>query len=235
MAAARGSVHGGARAARVADATLALAVVALPVLRHPPMASNLLLISRKEGNYGPWSQIRLVTAPSPALDLKMLGWLIDCPPEEIEFSRVGPIELAHGGASSQRQHLESLRWPLLDQPVIHGKAVGIRTGVRWPGEAPEGEPIPMRPLTEWEGANALRWFQDQALPLQLCSCPIHKWFLDSIGWPQRSEFEAADPAGKVRILQAEHSRRRAAREALAPVLEALLTSEGSCCPIGSRS
>lgn len=199
------------------------------------MALNLLLIKREESRGFAFSRLKLAVAPAPDLDLATLGWIIDCPEEEIEFTRVGPIELAHGGNWAQRHHLDSFRWPLLDQPVIHGKAVGIRMGVPFPKDPAGLDPLPLRALTEWEGRNGLRWLSDQALPLMLSSSPVHQSFLDSIGWPLRSEFEAANPARQVQIITEERARRRAARQAYAPILEAQIAANLIRCPLGSRS
>jgi hypothetical protein len=105
----------------------------------------LLLIRREESRGITFSRLKLALAPAAELDLASLGWIIDCPPEEIEFSRVGPIELAHGSSWAQRHHLDSYRWPLLDQPVIHGQAVGIRIGVPFPKGA-GGHGADCRPL-----------------------------------------------------------------------------------------
>ena len=198
------------------------------------MALHLLLIKREESRGFAFSRLKLAIAPAPELDLATLGWIIDCPPEEIEFSRVGPIELAHGGAWSQRHHLDSFRWPFLDQPVIHGKAVGIRMGVPFPEDPAGLDPLPLRALTEWEGRNALRWLSHQALPLLRSSQPVHESFLRSIGWPLRAEFEAADPVRQAQIIKEEQARRKAAADAFAPILAAQLAADRIRHPIGSR-
>jgi hypothetical protein len=201
------------------------------------MALNLLLIKREESRGFAFSRLKLAIAPAPDLDLATLGWIINCPPEEIEFTRVGPIELAHGGAWSRRHHLDSFRWPLLDQPVIHGQAVGIRIGVPFPKD-PGGhgaDSLQLRALSEWEGRNGMRWLSDQALPLKRPSCPIHESFLRSIGWPLRAEFEAADPARQAQIIEQVRAERKAAAEAYTPILAAQLAADRIRYPIGSRS
>ncbi len=230
--AAQGLTQGGDAAAR--SPPLARAVVALRVLRHALVALNLLLIKREESRGFAFSRLKLAVAPAPDLDLATLGWIIDCPEEEIEFTRVGPSELAHGGNWAQRHHLDSYRWPLLDQPVIHGQVVRIRMGVPFPKDPAGLDPLPMRALTEWEGRNALRWLSHQALPLLRSSQPIHESFLRSIGWPLRAEFEAAGPARQAQIIKEEQARRKAAAEAHAPILAAQLAADLIGHPIGSR-
>jgi hypothetical protein len=169
----------------------------------------------------------------PEIDSAMLSWLIDCPPEVLEFTRVGPIEIAHGGQWAKHRHLDSFRWPFLDQPVIHGKAVGLRMGVRWPGEAPEQEPLAMRALTEWEGRNALRWFEAEKLPLSRLHCPVEEKFLASLGFPLHAEFRAADAAGRLAIRQRVMAERKAAMEAVKPAVEAELAESLKREPLGS--
>ena len=92
------------------------------------MSLHLLLISRQQVGYACFSRIKPVIAPQPEPDTKLLSWLIECPEQALEFSRIGPIEIAHGGEWARRRHLDSLRWPLLGGSVIHGRAVGLRLG-----------------------------------------------------------------------------------------------------------
>lgn len=200
------------------------------------MALHLLLIKREESRGFAFSRLKLALAPAPDLELDALGWIIDCPPQVIEFNRVGPIELAHGGNWAQRHHLDSYRWPLLDQPVIHGQAVGIRIGVPFPKAAGGhgADCRPLRALTQWEGRNGLRWLSDQALPLKRPSCPIHESFLRSIGWPLRAELGAAGPARQAQIIQQVRAERKAAADAYAPILAAQLAADRIRHPIGSR-
>jgi hypothetical protein len=106
----------------------------------------------------------LVSAPGFGLDLPTLAWWLDCPQSQIEFSRVGPIELVHGGAWARSRMLESLRWPYLGKSVIYGRAIGLRLGV--PGA------VPMRGLTDWEAANDLSCFQRLSAPLIQGACPL---------------------------------------------------------------
>ena len=55
-----------------------------------------------------------------------LAGFCGCPVEALGFSRVGRVHLAHGGAWDRLEALDSLRWPFLDVPVIHGPAVAVR-------------------------------------------------------------------------------------------------------------
>jgi hypothetical protein len=77
------------------------------------------------------------------------------------FSRVGPVLLAHGGAWARLEALDSLRWPLLEAPVIHGPAVAVRPvlgsgSANCPGQDPEGSgALAWRPLDPWEAESAL--------------------------------------------------------------------------------
>ena len=128
------------------------------------MASQVLLISRQEIANKASTKLKLVSAPGFGLDLATLAWWLDCPQSQIEFSRVGPIEVVHGGAWARRCQLESLRWPYLGQSVIYGRAIGLRLGL----PAPE----PMRGLTDWEATNALACFQRLAAPLIQGGCHL---------------------------------------------------------------
>jgi hypothetical protein len=132
----------------------------------------------------------------------------------MEFSRVGPIELVHGGAWARSRMLESLRWPYLGPCVIHGRAIGLRLGL--PG------PVPMRGLTEWEATNALACFQRLAAPLIQGACPLDGALLETMPIPQRKAFCAADESGKLAISQALLAERIARLWALQTVL---LTSQ----------
>jgi hypothetical protein len=161
----------------------------------------VLLISRQEIANRASTKLKLVSAPGFGLDLPTLAWWLDCPQSQIEFSRVGPIELVHGGAWARSRSLESLRWPYLGPCVIHGRAIGLRLGL--PG------PVPMRGLTDWEAINALACFQRLASPLIQGACPAHS---------QRQAFCAADESGKLAIRQALLAERSARLWALETVL-----------------
>ncbi|MCP9915253.1 hypothetical protein [Cyanobium sp. ATX 6F1] len=197
------------------------------------MSIHLLLISREERPSFSFSRLRLVIAPTPELDLATLSWMIDCPAKAIEFTRVGPVELAHGGQWAKRRQLDSLRWPFLDQPVIHGRAIGLRMGARWPGESACHEPFAMRPLTEWEGRNALRWLRDEAQPLSPLLCPVDQAFAGSICHPLLVEYRAADQAGKLAIRLRVLAERKAAADLLKPKIEAQIAADRIKYPVGA--
>ncbi len=202
-------------------------------IAHPAMSIHLLLISREERQSFAFSRLRLVVAPTSELDSALLGWLIDCPVDALEFTRVGPVDLAHGGAWARRHHLDSFRWPHLDQPVIHGRAVGIRMGVRWPGEAAPIQPLPMRALTEWEGRNALRWLRDEGLPLGRLHCPVDEAFLGNLGFPLHQEYLEADQASKLAIRLRVSAQRKQALEAIEAEIEAKVAADRIKHPVGS--
>jgi hypothetical protein len=173
------------------------------------MSIHLLLISRGERGSCAVSRLRLVVAPTPELDSAHLSWLIDCPVDALEFTRVGPVDLVHGGAWARRRQLESLRWPYLDRSVIHGRAVGVRLGVPWPGERGKVQPLPIRALSEWEARNALGQLQDHLLPLSRLHCPVDEAFLSQLGFPLHRQYQEADEAGKLAIrLQVSATRQR---------------------------
>ena len=174
------------------------------------MASQVLLISRQEIANRASTKLKLVSAPVFGLDLPTLAWWLDCPQSQIEFSRVGPIELVHGGAWARSRSLESLRWPYLGQSVIHGRAIGLRVGL--PG------PEPMRGLTDWEAANALACFQRLATPLIQSDCPLDGALLETMPIPQRQAFCSADESGKLAIRQVLLAERSARMQALKGVL-----------------
>lgn len=197
------------------------------------MSIHLLLVSRKESQAFAHSFPRLAIAPYPELDHATLAWFIDCPEDALEFTRVGPIDLVHGGAWARERFHESLRWPFLDQPVIHGRAVGIRIGVRWPGECSSQPPLPMRALTSWEGRNALERFQYHLLPLMRLHCPVDEAFHNSLGFPLYAEFKQADASGKLAIRQRVMAERAAARALWLPKLKAELEESRKREPVGS--
>jgi hypothetical protein len=74
---------------------------------------------------------------------------------------VGRVHLAHGGAWARLEALDSLRWPFLDVPVIHGPAVAVQPvlgsgGVDRPGQDPGGRgALAWRDLDPWEAENGL--------------------------------------------------------------------------------
>jgi len=46
-----------------------------------------------------------------------LAGFCGCPVEALDFSRVGRVHLAHGGAWARLEALDSLRWPFLEPPT----------------------------------------------------------------------------------------------------------------------
>ena len=181
------------------------------------MASQVLLISRQEIANRASTKLKLVSAPGFGLDLATLAWWLDCPQSQIEFSRIGPIELVHGGAWARTRSLESLRWPYLGPCVIHGRAIGLRLGL--PG------PMPMRGLTDWEAANALSCFQRLAAPLIQGACPLDGALLETMPISQRQAFCSADESGKLAIRQA----LLAERSARLPALKGVLAGKAVPC------
>jgi len=174
------------------------------------VASQVLLISRQEIANRASTKLKLVSAPGFGLDLPTLAWWLDCPQSQMEFSRVGPIELVHGGAWARSRSLESLRWPYLGQCVIYGRAIGLRLGLLGA--------VPMRGLTDWEATNALTCFQRLAAPLIQGACPLDGALLETMPIPQRQTFCAADESGKLAIRQALLAERSARLQARKRVL-----------------
>ena len=111
------------------------------------MASHVRVISSQDIANKASTKLKLVSAPGFGLDRATLAWWLDCPQSQMEFSRVGPIELVHGGAWARSQMLGSLRWPYLGPCVIYGRAIGLRLGLP--------EPVPMRGLKDWAESFAL--------------------------------------------------------------------------------
>jgi len=178
------------------------------------VATKVLLISRQEIANRARNKLKLVSAPGFGLDRATLAWWLDCPQSQMEFSRIGPIELVHGGAWARSRMLESLRWPCLGQSVIYGRAIGLRLGL--PG------PVPMRGLTDWEATNALACFLRLASPLILGARPLDGALLETMPIPQRQAFYAAVESGKLAIRQVLLAERIARLWALQTVL---LTSQ----------
>jgi len=174
------------------------------------VASQVLLISRQEIANRASTKLKLVSTQGFGLDLPTLAWWLDCPQSQIEFSRVGPIELVHGGDWARSRMLESLRWPFLGQCVFHGRAIGLRLGLP--------ESVPMRGLTDWEATNALSCFQRLAAPLIQGDCPLYGALLETMPIHQRQAFCAADESGKLAIRQALLAERIARLWALETVL-----------------
>jgi hypothetical protein len=103
--------------------------------------------------------------------------------------------------------LDSLRWPFLDVPVIHGPAVAVRPvlgsgGVDRPGQDPVGRgAVAWRDLDPREAEIGLWVFRRHGLHPEPLSCPVDQACLNSICWlllcsnreAQRSGDSAAMP------------------------------------------
>ena len=129
--------------------------------------------------------------------------------EALRVSRVGPGYLAHGGAWAWLEALDSLRWPFLDAPVIHGPAVAVRPvvgsgGVDRPGQdSGVGRALAWRALDPWEAENALWVLRRHGQPLEPPRCPVDQAVLRSIAWPLHAGYREArrvgDSAAMLRI------------------------------------
>jgi hypothetical protein len=119
----------------------------------------------------------------------------------LQFSRVGPVHLAPGGAWARPEALDSLRWPFLDMPAIHGPAVAVRPvlgsgGVDRPGQDPGGRgALARRALESWEAENGLWVFRRHALPLEPLRCVVDQACLNSICWPLLCNYREAQRSG----------------------------------------
>ena len=159
------------------------------------MAAYTLLIHRHQFRHGQVTRVALQTAQQGAMALSELAGHCHCPLEALSFTRVGPVHLAHGGAWARLEALDSLRWPLLDGPVIHGPAVAVRPVLG--GDGPDLLPGSWRALREWEATNALWVLQRYAEPLLPLSCPVDQAFLWNLGWPLHGDYRQAQQAGDV--------------------------------------
>jgi hypothetical protein len=153
------------------------------------MVPSVLLVHRHQWSGGQCTRIQPQPVEHWQHSHSELAEFCGCPAEALRFSRVGPVHLAHGGAWARLEALDSLRWPFLDAPVIHGPAVAVRPvlgcgGVDRPGQDPGGSGAPAwRALDPWEAENALWALRRYVLPLQPLSCPVDQAFLNSISWP----------------------------------------------------
>ena len=116
-----------------------------------------------------------------------------CPIESLSFCRVGPVHLAHGGAWARLEAADSLRWPFLDAPVIHGPAVAVRPVLG--GDGIDLVPGSWRALSAWEASNALWVLRRHVEPLLPLSCPVDQAFLWNLGWPLHEHYRQAQQAG----------------------------------------
>ena len=173
------------------------------------MDPSSLLITRHQYSQGQFTRIDPLKVSGWLLSLAELAEHCRCPIQALRFSRVGPVHLAHGGSWAQLEALDSLRWPHLDRPVIHGPAVAVRRllardqfarhGVIGTGTAPGS----WRALTPWEASNAHWVLSEYTGPLMPRSCPVDEAFLRSLGWPLHEHYlqarRAGDAAAMLRI------------------------------------
>jgi hypothetical protein len=94
------------------------------------MVPSVLLVHRHQWHGHKWSGGQCTRIePQPVahweLSCPELAGFCGCPVDALRFSRVGPVHLAHGGAWARLEVHDSLRWPFLDAPVIHGRAVAF--------------------------------------------------------------------------------------------------------------
>jgi hypothetical protein len=170
------------------------------------MVPSILLIHRHEWHGHEWqggqcTRIEPLQVEQWALSRSELAGYCGCPVAALRCSRVGPVHLAHGGVWARLEALDSLRWPFLDAPVIHGPAVAVRPvlgsgGVLRPGQDLDGCGAPAwRALDSWEAQNALWLLRRHVLRLEPLSCPVDQAFLRSIAWPLHSAYREARRAG----------------------------------------
>jgi len=173
------------------------------------MVPSSVLIRRHQYSQGQFTRIDPLRVSGWLLPLAELAEHCRCPIEALRFSRVGPVHLAHGGTWAQLEALDSLRWPLLDRPVIHGPAVAVRPllardqfardGVTGTGPAPGS----WRALSPWEASNAQWMLAEYTGPLMPPSCPVDEAFLRSLGWPLHGHYlqarRSGDAAAMLRI------------------------------------
>jgi hypothetical protein len=127
-------------------------------------------------------------------------------PQPVEHWKLCSDELA-GFCGCPVAALDSLRWPFLDVPVIHGPAVAVRPvlgsgGVDRPGQDPVGRgAVAWRDLDPREAEIGLWVFRRHGLHPEPLSCPVDQACLNSICWlllcsnreAQRSGDSAAMP------------------------------------------
>jgi hypothetical protein len=185
------------------------------------MVPSILLIHRHQWSGhqrqgGQITRIEPLQVEQWALSRSELAGFCGCPVAALRLSRVGPVHLAHGGAWARLEALDSLRWPLLEAPVIHGPAVAVRQVVGSGGVDRSGEAPAWRALEPWEAQNALGVLRRHALPLEPVSCPVDQALERVLGWPLAGEFlraqQAGDGAALLRIrLQVQRQRRERAQ------------------------
>jgi hypothetical protein len=165
------------------------------------MVPSILLVHRHEWQGGQCTRIEPQPVEHWELSSDELAGFCGCPVDALRFSRVGPVHLAHGGAWARLEAPDSLRWPFLDAPVIHGRAVAVRPvlgsgSANCTGQDPGGHGAPAwRALDPWEAENALWALRRYVLPLQPLSCPVDQAFLNSICWPVHAAYREAQRVG----------------------------------------
>ena len=170
------------------------------------MVPSILLVHRHQWSGHEWQGgqcTRIEPQPVEHWELSSdeLAGFCGCPVDALRFSRVGPVHLAHGGAWALLEAADSLRWPFLDAPVIHGPAVAVRPvlgsgSANRPGQDAGGSGAPAwRALGPWEAENALWALRRYVLPLQPLSCPVDQAFLNSISWPLHRAYREARRVG----------------------------------------
>ena len=176
------------------------------------MAPSVLLVHRHQWHSGQCTRIQPQPVERWELSRSELAEFCGCPVDALRFSRVGPVHLAHGGAWARLEAPDSLRWPFLDAPVIHGPAVAVRPvvvsgGVHRPGQGPGGSgALAWRALDPWEAENALWALRCYVLPLQPLSCPVDQAFLNSICWPVHVAYREAQRSGDSDVAPGNRSR-----------------------------
>jgi hypothetical protein len=165
------------------------------------MVPSILLVHRHQWSGGQCTRIEPRQVQRWQLSIAELAGFCGCPVDALRFSRVGPVHLAHGGAWARLEAPDSLRWPFLDAPVIHGPAVAVRpvlgsSGADRLGQDPGGHGAPAwRALDPWEAENALWVLRRHVLTVEPLSCPVDQAFLRSIAWPLHSAYREARRAG----------------------------------------
>ena len=166
-----------------------------------PPGACLLHRAAREQRGGQCTRIEPQPVEHWELSSAELAGLCGCPVDALHFSRVGPVHLAHGGAWARPEAPDSLRWPFLDAPVIHGPAVAVRpvlgsSGADRLGQDPGGSGAPAwRALDPWEAQNAVWALRRHVLPLEPLSCPVDQAFLNSISWPLHRAYRVAQRVG----------------------------------------
>jgi hypothetical protein len=186
------------------------------------MVPSILLVHRHQWSGGQCTRIEPRQVQRWQLSIAELAGFCGCQVDALRFSRVGPVHLAHGGAWARLEALDSLRWPFLDAPVIHGPAVAVRPvlgsgSANRPGQDLGGHGAPAwRALEPWEAENALWALRSYVLPLQPLSCPVDQAFLNSISWSLHRAYREARRVGDATTMLRIRLEVRRERSAWAP-------------------